>query len=201
MENNEFAPACHGAPQQMFDRQGNPVNEDGTLKTEAIADVDELTDRECLTPNRNVELPRLPENVDNAIGAGGRPVVIKKNIFEKNRKDHPELTPGQSREIPDLYGQNQRISRPYNWVVIKTSDANGRNRLVLLEVNNKKLQVEVVHWHYIRDKALETIKRQAEREGGRILILPSVQTEEAGGLSSLTRGMSSTGKDTDSESK
>ena len=29
MENCKFAPTYHGAPQQLFDRQGNPVNEDG----------------------------------------------------------------------------------------------------------------------------------------------------------------------------
>ena len=118
MENNKFAPTYHGAPQQLFDRQGNPVNEDGTLKTETIADVDELTDRDFLTPYRNVELPQLPENVGNAIGANGRPVVIKKNVLAKNKKSHRDLSAQQSRDIlrqalysPDLYGQNQKITR------------------------------------------------------------------------------------------
>jgi len=40
-------------------------------------------------------------------------------------------------------------------------------------------------------------KRQAEREGGHILILPSEVTEEAGGLSSRTLGLSYEGKDTE----
>ena len=88
--------------------------------------------------------------------------------------------------------------RPYNYVVISTKEADGKNKLVLLEVNNGKDNVEIVHWHYIRDKALETLKRQAEREGGRILILPSDASEEAGGLSSRTHDLSSIGKDTDS---
>lgn len=40
--------------------------------------------------------------------------------------------------------------------------------------------------------------RQAEREGGRILILPSEVSEEAGGLSSLTPDLASEGKDKES---
>lgn len=184
------------------DKQGNPLNADGTLKLEKIKSVDDLTDDDFSNPTRSVELPELPENVDRALGAEGKPVIIKKNILEKNYKNHPDLTPIQSREIlesalyrPDLYGNNQKTKRPYNWVVINTTDEAGHNRLVLLEVNDNKDNVEIVHWHYIRDNALGTLKKQAEREGGLILILPSEQSEEAGGLSSRTPDLSSDGKD------
>lgn len=184
------------------DSQGNPLNADGTLKLEKIKSVDDLTDDDFSNPTRSVELPSLPAKVDDAIGAKGKPVIIKKNILEKNYKNHPDLTPIQSREIlesalyrPDLYGNNQKTKRPYNWVVINTTDEAGHNRLVLLEVNKNKDNVEIVHWHYIRDNALGTLKKQAEREGGLILILPSEQSEEAGGLSSRTPDLSSDGKD------
>ena len=190
---------------QQQDQQGNPINEDGTLKVEKVNTIDEITDIDFDNPTRNVELPTLPQNVDEAIGANGKPIVIKKNIFEKNKQSHSDLTPVQSRDIlqsalynADLYGQNQKAKRPYNWIVINTKDKTGNNRLVLLEVNDKKDNVEIVHWHYIREAALETIKRQAEREGGLILILPSDYSEEAGGLSSRTQDLSSVGKDTQS---
>lgn len=186
----------------VTDNQGNPLNADGTLKLERVKSVDDLTDDDFSNPTRSVELPSLPSKVDDAIGAKGKPVIIKKNILEKNYKSHPDLTPNQSREIlesalyrPDLYGNNQKTKRPYNWVVINTTDEAGHNRLVLLEVNDNKDNVEIVHWHYIRDNALGTLKKQAEREGGLILILPSEQSEEAGGLSSRTPDLSSDGKD------
>lgn len=146
----------------LTDNQGNPVNEDGTLKVEEVKSVDELTDDDFSAPTRNVQLPTLPKNVDAAIGANGKPVVIKKNIFERNSKRHGDLTPEQSRGIiqsalytPNLYGQNQKSKRPYNWVVINTKDEQGRNRLVLLEVNRNKDNVEIVHWHYIDAHGLE----------------------------------------------
>ena len=191
----------------LTDNQGNPVNEDGTLKVEEVKSVDELTDDDFSAPTRNVQLPTLPKNVDAAIGANGKPVVIKKNIFERNSKRHGDLTPEQSRGIiqsalytPNLYGQNQKSKRPYNWVVINTKDEQGRNRLVLLEVNRNKDNVEIVHWHYIDVHGLEKIKRQAESEDGQLLILPSDKTEEAGALSSPTSDLSSESKGTEESS-
>lgn len=183
------------------DYQGNLVDGEGRLVTEKVGSIDELRDEDFTSPSRSVELPELDARVADAIGTGGKPVVIKKNIFERNAKAHGDLTPADSRDIlkaalytPTLYGRNQKTKRPYNWVLIKTRDAEGENRVVLLEVNENKDNVEIVHWHYVRDNALETIKRQAVREGGPILILPSEGSEEAGGLSSRTNNLSSEGK-------
>ena len=177
------------------DSQGNPLNADGTLKLEKVESIDGITDEDFSQPTRNVELPKIPEAVDNALGAEGKPVIIKKNIFERNAERHKDLSPSQSRGIlfsalynADLYGQNQKAKRPYNWVVINTKDEKGHNRIVLLEINPSKNSVEIVHWHYVNDKNLELIKKQAIREGGQVLILPSENSEEVGGLSNLTDG-------------
>ena len=185
------------------DNQGNPIDEDGSLKVEKVRSVDELTDADFTEPTRNVELARLAQKVDAAIGANGKPVVVKKNIFERNAKHHPDISANKSREIlqsalytPDLYGQNQKAKRPYNWVVINTKDEKGKNRVVLLEVNHGKDNIEVVHWHYLDEKGVEKIKKQAEREDGQLLILPSGKSEEAGALSSPTNGLSSDRKGT-----
>lgn len=60
--------------------------------------------------------------------------------------------------------------------------------------------MEIVHWYYTNDIGIGKIKRQAEREGGHILILPSPAEEEAGALSGRTNGFSSDSKVTkDSE--
>lgn len=177
------------------DSQGNPLNADGSLKLEKVESIDDITDEDFSSPTRNVELPQVPENVDNALGAEGKPVIIKKNIFERNAKRHKDLSPSQSRGIlfsalynADLYGQNQKAKRPYNWVVINTKDEKGHNRIVLLEINPSKNAIEIIHWHYVNDKNLGLIKKQAIREGGQVLILPSENSEEVGGLSNLTDG-------------
>ena len=50
--------------------------------------------------------------------------------------------------------------------------------------------MEIVHWHFVNDKNLGLIKKQAIREGDQLLILPSEQSEEVGGLSNLTDDLS-----------
>ena len=177
------------------------MNADGSLKVEAVSSIDEITDEDFTAPMRNVQLPELPKNVAAAIGTDGKPVVIKKNILKRNTERHPDVSPSQSRGIlkaalytPNLYGQNQRASRPYNWVLISVKGKDGRNKLVLLEVNHSKDFAEIVHWHFVEERAIEKIKKQAEREGGQLLILPSVDTEEAGALSGRPSGSASESK-------
>ncbi len=178
------------------DSQGNPLNEDGTLRVEKIGSVEELTDEDFAAPKRTVELPDVPENVRTAIGAGDKPIIIKKNIFEKNRANHPELDSQQSRSIltdalyhPNKIGQTQPITRPNYWVAIRTAD---KNSVVVLEVNRNKDNVEIVGWRKIDAKGLEKMKRQVEREGGQFLIQTS--EEAAAALSTLPSDSSFGGK-------
>lgn len=196
--------AAEAKKENTTDNQGNPVNEDGTLKVEKIKVIDDLKDEDFSSPTRSVQLPKLPDNVDAAIGANGKPIIIKKNIFERNSTTHHEVSPQQAREIltaalyrPDLYGQNQKATRPYNWIVINTKDNEGQNKLVVLEVNDNKDNVEIVHWYVVDNRGVEKVKRQAAREGGHILILPS-EMEEAGALSGRPSDLSSDGKFTQS---
>ena len=189
-------------PVRSVDNQGNLIDANGVLVTEKVESIDDITDEDFENPYRSIELPTLPQNVDNAIGANGKPIVIKKNIFERNIIRHSDLNPEQSRDIlksalytPNLYGQNQKRQKPYNWVVVSTKDANGQNKLVLLEISDKKDNVEIVHWHFVDARGLEKLKRQAEREDGQLLILPSESTEEVGALSDPTLNISSESKD------
>ena len=158
----------------LTDNQGNPVNEDGTLKVEEVKSVDELTDEDFSAPTRNVQLPALPYNVDAAIGANGKPVIIKKNIFEKNWNAH-RFPFEESRAIlnaalynTDLVGQTQPNNKPLHWVAIKIDD---KSPIVVLEVNENKDNIEIVGWYTLDERNLNRIKRQAEKNGGELVML------------------------------
>ncbi len=158
----------------LTDNQGNPVNDDGTLKVEAVQSVDELTDEDFSAPTRNVQLPALPQNVDAAIGANGKPVIIKKNIFEKNWNAH-RFPFEESRAIlnaalynTDLVGQTQPNNKPLHWVAIKIDD---KSPIVVLEVNENKDNIEIVGWYTLDERNLNRIKRQAEKNGGELVML------------------------------
>ena len=159
------------------DNQGNPIDKEGKFITEKVSSVDELTDEDFTASTRSVQLPELPQKVADVLGTGGKPVIIKKNIFEKNKKRHGDLSPKQSRNIlinalysPHLYGNNQKASRPYNWILIHNAK---KHSSVVLEVNHNKDNVEIINWHYLDDEALKQKERQAIKEGGRILTLES----------------------------
>ena len=158
----------------LKDNQGNPLNQDGTLKLDKIKSVDELTDEDFTIAFRNVELPAIPKNVDAAIGANGKPIVIKKNIFEKNWNAH-KFTPTESKKVlndalynTDLVGHTQPTKKPNHWVAIKLDD---KSPITVLEVNDNKDNVEVVGWYTLDERNLGRIKRQAERNGGELIML------------------------------
>lgn len=158
----------------LKDNQENPLNKDGTLKLDKIKSVDELTDEDFTSAFRNVELPAIPKNVDAAIGANGKPIVIKKNIFEKNWNAH-KFTPAESKKVlndalynTDLVGHTQPTKKPNHWVAIKLDD---KSPITVLEVNDNKNNVEVVGWYTLDERNLGRIKRQAERNGGELIML------------------------------
>lgn len=158
----------------LKDNQENPLNQDGTLKLDKIKSVDELTDEDFTSAFRNVELPAIPKNVDAAIGANGKPIVIKKNIFEKNWNAH-KFTPAESKKVlndalynTDLVGHTQPTKKPNHWVAIKLDE---KSPITVLEVNDNKNNVEVVGWYTLDERNLGRIKRQAERNGGELIML------------------------------
>ena len=200
-ENSDRTEAHQGGTEaesraEQVDKQGNPINADGTLKVDKVNSINELTDADFENPTRNVELPAIPENVDKAIGANGKPVVIKKNIFEKNKKSH-NFSNQQSRDIltnalynTDLVGQTQPTKRPKHWVAIQLDE---KSPITVLEVNENKDNVEVVGWYTLDNRNLERIKRQAANEGGELLMLSSKDKVES--LSTPNSILSSADKD------
>lgn len=82
----------------LRDNQGNPIDKEGRLVAEEVFTIEEITDADFEPPSKSVQLPLLPNNVDEAIGANGKPVVIKKNVFEKNAIRH-KFSNEQSRNI------------------------------------------------------------------------------------------------------
>ena len=185
----------------LTDNQGNPVNEDGTLKVEEVKSVDELTDEDFSAPTRNVQLPALPQNVDAAIGANGKPIIIKKNIFEKNWNAH-RFPFEESRAIlnaalynTDLVGQTQPNNKPLHWVAIKIDD---KSPIVVLEVNENKDNIEIVGWYTLDERNLNRIKRQAEKNGGELVMLSPKDKVES--LSTPQTDLSSESKGTEQSS-
>ena len=183
------APNAHTTYQEQLDSQGNPIDTNGDLIVEEVESVYDITDEDFDSPSRNVALPAIPNNIASALGINERPVIIKKNIFEKNRDTHEELSPEDSRAIlinalynTNLYGQSKPVSRPSYRVAIQIGD--DKNSVVVIDVYQNKDKVEIVGWRYINEKGLERLKKQVKREDGHLLIL-SPSSGLAAALSAL----------------
>ena len=125
----------------LRDNQGNPIDKEGRLVAEEVFTIEEITDADFEPLSKSVQLPLLPNNVDEAIGANGKPVVIKKNVFEKNAIIH-KFSNEQSRNIlKGIYAipiwlDRLNLSRDQIYrVVIQPGD---KNSVVVLDVYDKK---------------------------------------------------------------
>ena len=67
-----------------------------TAATVKLSSVAEITDKDFISPVRNIELPPLPEKTLSLIGKTVKPVLLKENILQKNHNNHPELSTEES---------------------------------------------------------------------------------------------------------
>jgi hypothetical protein len=97
------------------------------------------------------------------------------------------------RQIAESYNdiifvrQSQPQSKKHYWLTIKNN--NDKNSIVVVDVFPTKDNIEIVRWRYVDKRGMEKLKRQAECEGGQILIL-SPDNRSAAALSVLTSDLS-----------
>ena len=184
----------------LNDEQGNRLNPDGSYAIDTISSIDDLTDEDFINPSRTVQLPTIAENLAKALNIVGEPVIIKKNVFGKNRDGHPELTPEMSRDVlaralyaPNQYANVKPISRPDYRVAIQTGE---KNAIVILDIFQNNDNVEIVGWRQIDEDGFNKMKKQARKEGGQFLILSPIDGSAAD-LPALQSGLFSESKDSE----
>ena len=146
-----------------------------------------ISDLNFIDPAGNIVLPKLKPNVTYHLGILNKTILIKKSVFEKNKKNHKELSTEDSRRVLFLALTETSIvindkpnGKPYYWILVHESKEN--NAVVTIDVDPRKKYIEVVGWRKVRDRSVNQIKNRAIREGGQILITQGV----AAGLSALT---------------
>ena len=184
--------------QEKQDTQGNPINNEGKLVICEVQSVDEITDLDFVNGERNIGLPKLSDQLADALQTNGRRVVIKRNIFIKNALSHPDLTPSMSRDIlrqalyeTNIIGATQPIAKPDYRIVVHTG---ALNSIVVVDLYAGKENIEVVGWRQVDESGWKKMKRQAAREDGQLLILSPI-TGLAADLSTLPGNLSSVSKD------
>lgn len=178
----------------LVEQTQEPVVKDN-LTTESenvfLDSTEKITDEDFSNPTRSITLPALPDAVLNAIGKKSKPVLLKKNILEKNRNHHKELSADDSRKILDraLYHserviQDKPSDKPNYWVMAKLDD---KSSIVTIEISENKENYEIVGWRFASAKSIQQIKNRAIREGGQVLVTES-NTQGSSGLHDLSYG-------------
>lgn len=120
--------------------------------------------------DRDNILPELNEKELDLIGAeNSKPVLLKKGIIDRNREEHDDITDDDFEKIianalytpSEVFAANK--NKPYfHFAKVVEINSIGKPEigLVLLDVDDKKENFEIVHAHFIRDRSYETIKRK-----------------------------------------
>ena len=101
-------------------------------------------------------LPNLNQDTLEQYGFEDKPVLLKKNIVEKNKANHPDITDDMAREIigNSLYKHeavlkaNKDKPAYHNFITRLKDD---KNSIVLLELSDEKENYEIVNYHYLDD--------------------------------------------------
>lgn len=145
-------------------------------------------------PDKNIRLPDLSASDLALIGKTKKPVLLKKNIVEKNKLSHPEISITDNNNIlanslyqADLILQPKPQEKPNYYQFIKVSP-DGKHISSVIEINENKDNFEVVSWYRLKDRTLKQTKEKTGREGGLFLITERANSQGAAGLSALPSG-------------
>ena len=105
-------------------------------------------------------LPNFPKSFLKKQGLEDKPILLKKNIIEKNKASHPDITEEEAKRIignalykPEVI-LKANIDKPaYHNFISRTDDKH--SDLVLLELSDKKENYEIINYHVIKNRQRE----------------------------------------------
>ena len=131
-------------------RSGKNNNEEIQEKIDSLNSIDFSKDN---------KLPNLNQDTLEQYGFEDKPVLLKKNIVEKNKLNHPDITDDMAREIignslykPEAILKANKDKPAYHNFITRLKD--DKNSIVLLELSDEKENYEIVNYHYISDDGI-----------------------------------------------
>ncbi|WP_157150282.1 hypothetical protein [Brachyspira sp. SAP_772] len=118
-------------------------------KIEKLKDIDWTKDN---------TLPNFPKSFLDEYGLEDKPILLKKNIIEKNKLNHPDITEEEARRIignalykPETILKANPNKPAYHNFISRTDDKH--SDIVLLELSDEKENYEVINYHIINNPA------------------------------------------------
>ncbi|WP_158310217.1 hypothetical protein [Brachyspira pilosicoli] len=100
-------------------------------------------------------LPNFPKYFLDEYGLEDKPILLKKNIIEKNKLNHPDITEEEARRIignalykPETILKANHEKTTYHNFISRTDDKH--SDIVLLELSDEKENYEIINYHIIK---------------------------------------------------
>ncbi|MCM1296179.1 MAG: SNF2-related protein, partial [Muribaculaceae bacterium] len=141
-------------------------------------------------PQSDFVMPNISEDVLNNLQKNQKPLVLKKNIIEKNKRNHPELSTNEYNNVleqaiynPNYVIQTKPKTKPnyYSFISKNTAD----NKISVIELSDNKDNYEIVNFFKVDEKRFNEYLKRAEHEGGEVLITKKNDFQGSARLSDL----------------
>lgn len=137
---------------------------------QAVAGVRQIPDVCFTNPQYSIVLPPFSARIAKTIGFPAKAILIKKIIFIKNMKKHPDANTDRNLLEGALYHADRVIfdtpqTKPLYRVLVKEGN---RYSVVTLDFTESKKYIEVVGWRYANTKTYNELVRKAEKSNGTV---------------------------------
>ncbi|MDR1952293.1 MAG: hypothetical protein LBQ37_02115, partial [Elusimicrobiota bacterium] len=158
-------------------------------------------------PETDYNFPDLNNQDLELLNKKSKPVILKRNIVEKEKVNHKEIPIEQYNEIlngalynADIIIKDKPQDKPNYYLFVKREIKNGKSVSTLIELNESKENFEIVGWQKLNENSLRYKIKRAGREGGQVLITKRGKPQGAAVLSALSSGKENIAK-TDTKNK
>lgn len=159
-----------------------PLNTDGSVDDLKLQELYEKgKDRKKMTPAEKIASVHIDFNKDNILPelddaslkqmgvSESKPVLVKASSIARNRVKHGDIDPKDVDELiaktlydPDYIVPGKNPNKPYFSFLkkIRVSEKSGNidYGTVLLDISAENKNFELVHWHWVREQDLNSIK-------------------------------------------
>lgn len=130
-------------------------------KDDIQAKIDSLNSIDFSKDNK---LPNLNQDTLEQYGFEDKPVVLKKEVIDKNKRDHSDIDEALSKRIignglyrPEAILKGNKDKPDYYNFISRTDD--NHSDIVLVELSDKKENYEIINYHIIKNRQ----RKQKER--------------------------------------
>ncbi len=114
--------------------------------------------------SKDNKLPNLNQDTLEQYGFEDKPVVLKKEVIDKNKRDHSDIDEALSKRIignglyrPEAILKGNKDKPDYYNFISRTDD--NHSDIVLVELSDKKENYEIINYHIIKNRQ----RKQKER--------------------------------------